>query len=470
MRNDRVHWGRPLAAAMVLVLWVAVASFWVTEQVNRQEEQASFTSLAEEADKLARSIEERVDSDREKLTLLAEILAMGEEAPAEYLALYQDTGSFFSRLELLLPGDRVVTADGEEVSAAGRLSFAQEAARGAHVTDRETDLDGQSPVVRHYVPVVRQGQTAALLCGVIELRSLAQELPYQPYGGQTAVYLIDGATGDFLVDTWHTGQQPGNIWALGSRPMAEGYNDAQLRQGLVNGESNFVVFRSQTTGEYLYFYYTPLAVNQWRVALSVPEHLVFARAQYVRSLLDRMLAAEGAAFLLYLCWVLYYIRREMREMERQGWEDALTGLYNRNRYQHDLPILAQEGRRELCCIFVDVNGLHELNNTQGHQTGDRMLQEVARQIRQDFGTQWSYRVGGDEFVIFAVDRDREEILRRTRTATRELERKGYYISAGVAWTPAPARDLAPLLQAAEQRMYEAKRSFYQNAAFDRRAR
>ena len=43
----------------------------------------------------------------------------------------------------------------------------------------------------------------------------------------------------------------------------------------------------------------------------------------------------------------------------------------------------QEGRRELCCIFVDVNGLHELNNTQGHQTGDRMLQEVARQIRQD---------------------------------------------------------------------------------------
>ena len=42
MRNDRVHWGRPLAAAMVLVLWVAVASFWVTEQVNRQEEQASF--------------------------------------------------------------------------------------------------------------------------------------------------------------------------------------------------------------------------------------------------------------------------------------------------------------------------------------------------------------------------------------------------------------------------------------------
>ena len=231
-----------------------------------------------------------------------------------------------------------------------------------------------------------------------------------------------------------------------------------------------MVFRSQTTGEYLYFYYTPLAVNQWRVALSVPEHLVFARAQYVRSLLDRMLAAEGAAFLLYLCWMVYYIRRETREMERQGWEDALTGLYNRNRYQHDLPILAQEGRRELCCIFVDVNGLHELNNTQGHQTGDRMLQEVARQIRQDFGARWSYRVGGDEFVIFAVDRDREEILRRTRTATRELERKGYYISAGVAWTPAPARDLAPLLQAAEQRMYEAKRSFYQNAAFDRRAR
>lgn len=630
MRKNRGYWGGPLAAAVVLVLLVSLAGFLVTERVNRQEEQASFDRLAEEADKMARSIEAMVDSDREKLTLLARLLAMGVGEREDFLALYQGTGTFFSRLEVLLPGDQVVTAGGLWTSAAGKLSFRQEAALGARISDRELDLDGEGQVVRHYVPVVRQGETVAMLCGVIELGSLVQELPYKPYGGQAAVYLIDGATGDFLIDTWHTGEEPGNIWALGSRPMAEGYNDAQLRQGLVNGESNFVVFRSNTTREYLYFYYTPLSVNRWRVALSVPEELVFSRAQDIRGLLNKMLAAEGLAFLAYIVWMIGYVRRQTsekqrqldalnyiyevekllfdahqhrenivrslevtgrmlaarrvafamagdeaggylweqdgrsglgaallesapalmdrfagggaeitahspqevreilpcapeemkdltaipvedgsgalrgvlaasglpgrkdcvallrsvgfsyaklwdnartyQEMQRQGTEDALTGLYNRNRYQQDLSRLAAEGRQELCCIFVDVNGLHELNNTQGHRAGDQMLQEVARQIRQSFGDRWSYRVGGDEFVVFAVDQDRQDLQRRCQAATEALKQKGYYISAGMAWTPAPAGDLGPLLEDAERRMYEAKRLFYQDPRFNRRAR
>ena len=107
--------------------------------------------------------------------------------------------------------------------------------------------------------------------------------------------------------------------------MAEGYNDAQLRQGLVNGESNFVVFRSNTTREYLYFYYTPLSVNRWRVALSVPEELVFSRAQDIRGLLNKMLAAEGLAFLAYIVWMIGYVRRQTGEKQRQL--DALNYIY-----------------------------------------------------------------------------------------------------------------------------------------------
>ena len=183
MRKNRGYWGGPLAAAVVLVLLVSLAGFLVTERVNRQEEQASFDRLAEEADKMARSIEAMVDSDREKLTLLARLLAMGVGEREDFLALYQGTGTFFSRLEVLLPGDQVVTAGGLWTSAAGKLSFRQEAALGAHISDRELDLDGEGQVVRHYVPVVRQGETVAMLCGVIELGSLVQELPYKPYGG-----------------------------------------------------------------------------------------------------------------------------------------------------------------------------------------------------------------------------------------------------------------------------------------------
>lgn len=631
MQKNTVHWRAPLTATVLLVALVVAASFLVTGQVNQEEEQTCFDRLSDEADKMARSIEQTVAADREKLNLLAQMMAMGFGEMEDFLSLYQDTGNFFCRLEVLLPGDWVVTTGGITIDSTGRLSFEEEAAKGAHISDRELDLDGQSLVVRHFVPVVRRGETVAMLYGVIELNHLVQELPYSPYGGQAAVYLIDGATGDFLVDTWHTDEEPGNIWALGSRPMAEGYNDAQLRQGLVDGESNFVVFVSNTTGKYLYFYYEPVNINQWRVALSVPEELVFSGARYIRTLMDRMLAAESAAFLLYLVWMIYYTRRETGEkqrqldalnyiyrvekllfnahqqqgnivrsleviaqmlparlvafamvddpgqpqvylweqgghtalgaalqdsvpalaasfthgrdevaahtlqevrqilpqapdgmrdltaipvedaggallgvlaasglrrkdcapllrsvgfsyaklcgntrtyqaMERQGTEDALTGLYNRNRYQQDLPLLAKEGQKELCCIFVDVNGLHELNNTQGHQAGDQMLQAVAAQIRQHFDPKWAYRVGGDEFVIFTVDQDRTEVLRLSRAMADALQQAGYYISAGVAWAKAPAGDLQPLLKAAEKQMYDLKRAFYQDPAHNRRAR
>ena len=142
--------------------------------------------MAEEADKLARSIEERVDSDREKLTLLAEILAMGEEARRNIWRCTRTPAASFPAGTAAArgPGGHRRRRGGQRGGPAVHLHM--RAARGAHVTDRETDLDGQSPVVRHYVPVVRQGQTAALLCGVMELGELAQELPYQPYGGQTA--------------------------------------------------------------------------------------------------------------------------------------------------------------------------------------------------------------------------------------------------------------------------------------------
>ncbi len=163
-----------------------------------------------------------------------------------------------------------------------------------------------------------------MLYGVIELGTLDDELPYTPYGGDAAVYVIDGATGDYLLDTWH-GEQ-GNIWATDPRPMADGYEYDQLRQGLIDGESNYVVFVSNTIGEYLYLYYTPISINQWRVALSVPESVVFSAARNIRSMLNVLLLLEAAAFRIYILWLIRYVRRET--VEKQHQLDTLNNIYD----------------------------------------------------------------------------------------------------------------------------------------------
>lgn len=302
MQAPAGHWRSPVTATLMLILLIAVTSAIITFNVNRREENASFQRLASEAEEFASLLELNMDSDRRQLELIAALandyIALDTSKLQAFLDQYPGNGNFFSRIEILLPGDLVLSANGKVTNAEGQLSFEKEAGLGAHISDRERDLNSENYVVRHFVPVSCSGEIIAMLYGVIDIGTLGEELPYTPYGGSAAVYLIDGATGDFLIDTWHP--EPGNIWESGSRPMAHGYNDVQLRRGLIEGESNYVVFLSNTTNDYLYFYYMPISINQWRVALSVPEEVVFADARSVRSMLNVMLILETIGFLLYL--------------------------------------------------------------------------------------------------------------------------------------------------------------------------
>lgn len=635
--SNTVRLSRPLLITAVMIVLIVLVSFWVIHYINHIEEEKCFNRLYEEAGDLADRIETYVRSDREELELLANVIAGYEDLESEklrnLLSSYTAVG-VMSRMELLLPDDTVLVSDGTKVDASGRISFAAEAAKGAHITDRETDLTNTDQyIVRHYVPVIREGETVAMLYGVVELGRLPEEANLNPYGGQGALYIIDGETGDFLVDTWHPGET-GNMWALGDREMAPGYDPEQMRQGVYNGESRYVVFVSRTAGEYLYFYYEPMAINEWRIAVSVPESVVFASASAIERAMNIFLFVELICFILYFLWMVRYVRRvtgekqhqlEMlnyiydvekllfnaherkeniwaalekigsilgaesvsfwvvgsqyepasflwkdgafregreelqeghvakvlahfekgqdtleashdraleavftskeregidnciavpvadmagdicgileccnitvkqtpvallknmefsfsmfcrnlkiyTEIKKRGDRDALTGLLNRNRYERDILKLDAEERGALACVYIDVNGLHEMNNTQGHDRGDQMLRAVGDCIRTCFGMEQAYRIGGDEFIVFVAGETEAEVQRRSEAMEETLKAKGYYVSVGIQWEERFSV-LADLVKAAEKKMYAAKERFYEQAPYEgRRAR
>ena len=255
-----MHWQPSLAVTIALIAMIAAASLWVTDRVNQMEEARSFARLQEEAAGLAKDIEASVRSDREQLEMIATVVSEYQDLTSprlwEVLDSYAASG-IMSRLELLLPDDTVLTTGGVRLEADGLPSFAAESLQGAHITDRSADPEEEGAyIARHYVPVLREGETVAMLYGVVELGTLPEELVAEPYGGEAAIYIIDGDTGDFLVDTWHN-EPGGNIWSLGERPMADGYNHEQLKQGLIDGDTGYVVFVSRSIGRYLYFYYQP---------------------------------------------------------------------------------------------------------------------------------------------------------------------------------------------------------------------
>ena len=125
--------------------------------------------------------------------------------------------------------------------------------------------------------------------------------------------------------------------------------------------------------------------------------------------------------------------------------DVLTGAKNRNKYEQILDRYPSLCRRSLVCVFTDVNGLHEMNNTKGHKAGDLMLQTVAKALLDRFGSEHVYRVGGDEFAAFAPDAAEEVVANDLKRISEGLSAQNYDISVGITSGEKGAMDLRGMI-------------------------
>lgn len=148
--------------------------------------------------------------------------------------------------------------------------------------------------------------------------------------------------------------------------------------------------------------------------------------------------------------------------------DQLTGLNNRNCYEWRLETYPEMCKKSLCCIYIDVNGLHELNNREGHKAGDDMLRCIADIVKDHFGNRDTYRIGGDEYVAFAVDMTQDEIDKRITEMRLLIAEQGYHAAMGYEFREKDGININTLILGAESKMYKDKTEYYKN--HDRRAR
>ena len=147
-------------------------------------------------------------------------------------------------------------------------------------------------------------------------------------------------------------------------------------------------------------------------------------------------------------------------IKEQGERDLLTRLNNRNRFETDREHHTEWCQHSLTCVYLDVNGLHELNNREGHEAGDRLLQTVAELVRSKFGDRFSYRIGGDEFVALLPDTSREKAALLVREVRALLTEAGASASIGVGYST-DVSSIENIIRSAEQAMFEEKRLYYQ---------
>jgi diguanylate cyclase (GGDEF)-like protein len=153
-------------------------------------------------------------------------------------------------------------------------------------------------------------------------------------------------------------------------------------------------------------------------------------------------------------------------LEELAYHDPLTGLQNRRALdQHAHEVFAQtEQERTVTAVTLDINRLKEVNDTLGHEAGDRLIQAVASDLRDTFGMLEDAlvaRVGGDEFTVLVTGSELGEVLRLSDRLCRRIWDfgPGCSISAGAA-SVVVSRDLRVtpehLFAAADRAQYVAK--------------
>lgn len=161
----------------------------------------------------------------------------------------------------------------------------------------------------------------------------------------------------------------------------------------------------------------------------------------------------------------YVLEHKLKAMSET---DQLTGLNNRNCYEMSLGSYPNRFKDSICCIYIDVNGLHELNNTKGHQAGDEMLQYIADIVKKTFGQRDSYRIGGDEYVTFVTDRSLSEVEAKLSEMKERIAEKSYHAAIGYEFCDTKNVNMNDLIVVAESKMYKDKSEYYKT--HDRRTR
>ena len=172
-----------------------------------------------------------------------------------------------------------------------------------------------------------------------------------------------------------------------------------------------------------------------------------------------LLAFAAIAILLGL--LSLYEGRRSRRAQQDALSDQLTGLANRQAFDLQLDREWKRAVRyehELGLLLIDLDGFKEINDTQGHAAGDRVLREaaagIAGRVRE---TDYPARLGGDEFVVICPETGEEGMAILAEGLEGTLRAHG--IEASVGYSERRATDASPaeVVDRADGEMYRRKR-------------
>lgn len=160
--------------------------------------------------------------------------------------------------------------------------------------------------------------------------------------------------------------------------------------------------------------------------------------------------------------------KEKKHLQNLSYVDSLTYAQNRNHFNEYLKKNRCKELHFVGVIYLDLNGLKEINDKMGHLAGDTLIIGASYVLQEIFADN-SYRIGGDEFVVIEQDVLESEFYSKYEMLLKRMKELEISVATGYIWKER-CLNLSEILQEADQKMYEDKKRYYSIAQNDRRRR
>ncbi len=405
------------------------------------------------ADKMGKSEELLSDENMEMLASLC------EDADLERTALIEADGTAHYD-------------NGTEKNVSQRRYF-KEAMHGKETLSDplESSVDQETRVILG-VPVYKNGKVVAVLGGSYNVTTLSRMLFNDIFDG-AGYSLIVTRDGEIIAydgeSSYHKITYGDNFFGFydqktflsGSALQNVKADFAVGRDGLIKMRNGADVSSDQ------YLAYTRLGMNDWMICYVIPVSAAQKSYDFIKKDESIFMIVFSALVVILVVYIICINRKKNEELIKSAQTDGLTGTYNkRSTEEHINEILEKDPAEKGTFVIMDVDRFKEVNDRYGHMTGDKVLSEFGRMLKEHFREgDIIGRIGGDEFVVYmrktetkevADIRVRELILKVKQLCFQEMEGQNITISAGVCFAPEHGTCYMDLYKNADRALYETK--------------
>ncbi len=397
MKLGKRFWGR-MFPVIVIVIITAILSVVMYQKMVEVERETCWQRLEIATKSTAEKIQVRVNDNLNFLDAVSNsvMLTRGLEDSAEVAAYLNSIveRTIFERITVIFPDNRMLLQSGEILQMDGDLSFDELVAKGLHVSPRYTDWLMDTEVMYCFTPIIVDGEAKALLSGTINCETISEIFEVFTYRGQSQLYMVDCADGNYLMDNWH--ETLGNIYELGERVSLDGKTTVDLATPIINRETGRVSYVSQTNGQNSYQYHAPVPGFNWQVVVVVQEDVVFRNLLELQRYLKIVGVVETILVLLYLVWNILVSSSAVKsedkakqlEMEKAGNEAKAKFMSNMS---HD--------------VRTPINGIvGMLYIIKKHRDDEQLVDECLKKI--EVSTQYLSTLASDMLDVNEIESDK----------------------------------------------------------------